>query len=155
MAARSSVGCRSRRPRSRSFRLPPIARDYLLRSIVVALAEECDVDTLRQISVLLERENRLIVKSLQLTAELARLRGLPDVEQLTFVVEQTRQQARKAILDGATVSVPVPAPPRPPRPGHGPRAQPTMPVVELRHELSPDQRGCPACGGTLPVMELR
>jgi hypothetical protein len=51
---------------------------------VVKLSEEHDVDTLRQISLLLDRENqRLITKNLELTAELARLRGIPDVEQLT------------------------------------------------------------------------
>jgi transposase len=24
-----------------------------------------------------------------------------------------------------------------------------LPIIEVRHELPPDQRGCPACGGTL------
>jgi transposase len=115
---------------------------------VVPLAEERDVDTLRQISLLLERENqRLITKNLQLTAELARLRGLPEVAQLTFAAEQTLQQTRAAILDRA--AVPSPSTPRPPRPGHGPREQPALPVIEVRHELPVDQRGCPACGGTL------
>lgn len=116
---------------------------------MVPLAEERNVETLRQISVLLERENqRLITKNLQLTAELARLCGLPTVAQLTFAVEQTLQQTRAAILEGATVAS-APAPPRPPRPGHGPREQPTLPIIERRHDLPPDQRGCPACGGTL------
>ena len=59
------------------------------------------MDTLRQISVLLECENqRLIAKNLQLTAELARLRGLPDVEQLTFSVAQTWPQTRTVMLTG-------------------------------------------------------
>ena len=44
---------------------------------MVPLTEERDVETLRQISLLLDRENqRLITKNLQLTAELARLRDL-------------------------------------------------------------------------------
>jgi transposase len=129
--------------------LPRIGADDLLRGIVVPLAEERDVDTLRQISLLLERENqRLIAKNLQLTAELARLRGLPEVAQLTFAVEQTLQQTRAAILDGPVVA-PAPTAPRPPRSGHGPREQPALPIVEVRHELPPDQRGCPACGGSL------
>ena len=94
-----------------------------MRGIVVPLTEERDVDTLRQISLLLERENqRLITKNLQLTAELARLRGLPEVAQLTFAVEQTLQQTRTAILERAAPS--PAAPPRLPRPGHGPREQP-------------------------------
>src|SRR5215207_10203924 len=150
MAARSSGACRLRRPPSRTFPLPRIAGDDLLRRIVVPLAEERDVETLRQISLLLERENqRLITKNLQLTAELARLRGLPEVAQLTFAVEQTLQQSRAAILDGASAIAPAPATPRSPRPGHGPRAQPALPIVEVRHELPAEQRGCPACGGTL------
>ena len=119
-----------------------------MRGIVVPLTEERDVETLRQISLLLERENqRLITKNLQLTAELARLRGLPEVAQLTFAVEQTLQQTRAAILDGAAAT--PSSPPRPARPGHGPREQPALPIVEVRHELPADQRGCPACGGTL------
>src|SRR5829696_200559 len=109
MAAPSWAGWRSRRPHSHTFRLPRIVRDDLLRGIVVPLTDERDVDTLRQISRLLERENqRLITKNLQLTAELARLRGLPDVAQLTFAVEQTLQQTRAAILDGAAVAPPPP-----------------------------------------------
>ena len=119
-----------------------------MRGIVVPLTDERDVETLRQISLLLERENqRLITKNLQLTAELARLRGLPEVAQLTFAVEQTLQQTRAAILDGAATK--PSSPPRSARPGHGPRAQPALPIVEIRHELLADRRACPACGGRL------
>jgi hypothetical protein len=58
-----------------------------MHTCVVKLADEQNVETLRQISLLLDRENqRLITKNLQLTAELARLRGTPDVEQLAFTV---------------------------------------------------------------------
>jgi hypothetical protein len=119
-----------------------------MRGIVVPLTEERDVETLRQISLLLERENqRLLTKNLQLTSELARLGGLPEVAQLTFAVEQTLRQTRTAILDGAAAT--PSSSPRPARPGHGPRAQPALPIVEIRHELPADQRACPACGGTL------
>ena len=46
---------------------------------MIDLTQERDVDTLRQISLLLERENqRHITKPLQLTAELARLRSVPE-----------------------------------------------------------------------------
>jgi hypothetical protein len=54
---------------------------------VVELTKEQDLETLRQISLLLDRENqRLITKTLELTAELARLRGLPNAEQLQLEV---------------------------------------------------------------------
>jgi transposase len=116
---------------------------------VVPLSEERDLETLRQLSLLLERENqRLITKNVELTAELARLRGLPAVEQLTFAVEQRLQQVRTTILAGGALASPLPAS-RPSHPGHGPRPQPTLPIVEVRHELPADQRACPACGGTL------
>ena len=115
---------------------------------MVSLTDERDVETLRQISLLLERENqRLITKNLQLTAELARLRGWPEVAQLTLAVEQTLQQARAAILEGEPAT--PPSPPRRPRPGHGPHPQPALPIVDVRHALPLDQRACPACGGTL------
>ena len=88
---------------------------------MVPLTEERDVETLRQIRLLLERENqRLITKNLALTAELARLRGLPEVTQLTFVVEQTLHQTRAAILDGTAAT-----PRRAPR---GPRGRATAPA---------------------------
>jgi transposase len=121
---------------------------------VVKLTDEQDVDTLRQISLLLDRENqRLITKNLQLTAELARLRGIPDIAQLTFTVQHDLQQARTQIFErsGGDVAAP-PATVRRPQVGHGPREQPTLPIVEIRHELPADQRQCPACGGELTEM---
>jgi transposase len=118
---------------------------------VVKLTDERDVETLRQISLLLDRENqRLITKNLQLTAELARLRGVSDVEQLAFSVQHALQQTRAQIFQREDVA-PPPAPRRP-QPGHGPRTQPSLPTVEIRHELAPDQRQCPACGGDLTEM---
>jgi len=56
---------------------------------MVQLSDECDLETLRQISLLLDRENqRLITKNLPLTAELARLRGMPNSEQLALAALQ-------------------------------------------------------------------
>ncbi|HSJ32487.1 MAG TPA: hypothetical protein VK933_13690, partial [Longimicrobiales bacterium] len=119
---------------------------------MIDLTQERDVDTLRQISLLLERENqRLLTKTLQLTAELARLRGVADPEQLALAELRALQEARAPHRHLPAAATPT-ASPRPPRPGHGPRPQPALPVVEIRHELPPDQRGCPACGGELVEM---
>ena len=66
---------------------------------MVELTDERDLDTLRQISLLLDRENqRLIAKNLQLTAELARLRGVTDPEQLELALRQQLEQARAQAL---------------------------------------------------------
>jgi transposase len=119
---------------------------------MIDLTQERDVDTLRQISLLLERENqRLLTKTLQLTAELARLRGVTDPEQLALAELRALEEARAQHRQAPSGRTPT-ASPRPPRPGHGPRAQPALPVIEIRHELPPEQRGCPACGGELVEM---
>src|SRR5207247_7318495 len=74
---------------------------------VVELTKEQDLETLRQISLLLDRENqRLITKTLELTAELARLRGLPNAEQLQLAALQDLQQRRTQVFqhDGSASS---------------------------------------------------
>jgi transposase len=119
---------------------------------MVELTKEHDLETLRQISLLLDRENqRLITKTLELTAEVARLRGVAEPAQLQLAVLQELEQRRAALFHrdaraSSDSSV------RPPRPGHGPRPQPALPVVEIRHELPADDRPCPACGGELMEM---
>jgi transposase len=120
---------------------------------MIDLTQERDVETLRQVSLLLERENqRLITKTLELTAENARLRGVPDPEQLALAELRALEQRRAQLLAPAPGPTLTAKPSRPPRPGHGPRSQPTLPVVQIRHELPPDQRACPACGGELTEM---
>jgi transposase len=121
---------------------------------VVKLSDEHDLETLRQVSLLLDRENqRLVAKNLQLTVELARLRGMPDIEQLTFSLQHDLQQTRTQIFQRPADAPPPSAPvPRRPQPGHGPREHPTLPIVAIRHELPADQRQCPACGGELTEM---
>jgi len=122
---------------------------------MVELSKEHDLETLRQISLLLDRENqRLITKTLELTAEVARLQGLPNPEQLQLAVLEDLQQRRAQLLhpSAAPARAASAASKRPAQPGHGPRQQPTLPVVEIRHELPPSDRQCPACGGELTEM---
>jgi transposase len=122
---------------------------------MVELTKEHDLETLRQISLLLDRENqRLITKTLELTAEVARLRGVADPAQLQLAVLQELEQRRAQVFhgDARASSNSSARSPRPPQPGHGPRPQPTLPVVQIRHELPVDDRPCPACGGELMEM---
>src|ERR1700752_3278479 len=104
---------------------------------MMELTKEHDLETLRQISLLLDRENqRLITKTLELTAEVARLRGVADPAQLQLAVLQELEQRRAQVFhrDASASSDSSARPPRPPQPGHGPRPQPTLPVVEIRHD---------------------
>jgi transposase len=120
---------------------------------MIDLTQERDLETLRQVSLLLDRENRrLITKTLQLTTELARLRGVVDPEQLALAELRALEQTRTQLLQPPAGDPSLAASRRSVQPGHGPRPQPALPVVEVRHELPPDQRDCPACGGELTEM---
>src|SRR5207244_2891027 len=115
---------------------------------------------LRQVAILLERENDKLHAKLQaLTTELARLRGdaRPAAELELEFLEELLAQRERALFGAASEQRPRPAPPTPspppaPRRGHGPTAQPTLPTVEVVHELAAADLTCPQCGGTLRAM---
>ncbi len=74
---------------------------------MVPLSDVRDVETLRQIGQILERENqRLITKNLELRAELARLRGESVSEQLAFTLEAHLAATRAALTDAAETPAP-------------------------------------------------
>jgi transposase len=119
-----------------------------------------DPELLRQVAVLLERENDKLHAKLQaLTTELARLRGdaRPAAElELEFLKELLAQRER-ALFGASSEQRPRPAPPAPstpaaPRRGHGPTAQPALPIIDRVHELDAADLTCPQCGGTLREM---
>jgi transposase len=127
---------------------------------VLRLAEIRDADVLRQVAILLERENdRLHAKLQTLTAELARLRGdaRPAAEfELEFLKELLAQRERALFGPSserrARPPDAEPAPTPPPRRGHGPKTQPELPRVEMVHVLDAADQTCPQCGGTLTEM---
>jgi len=119
-----------------------------------------DADMLRQVAVLLERENeKLHAKVQALTHELARLRGQDASaaeRQLAFLKELLAQR-EQALFGPSSEQRPRrpdhEAPPAPaPRRGHGPTAQPELPRVEMVHVLDQADQTCPQCGGTLRPM---
>ncbi len=119
-----------------------------------------DPEILRQVAVLLERENDKLHAKLQaLTAELARLRGdaRPAAElELEFLKELLAQRER-VLFGPSSEQRPRPttaasSPPPAARSGHGPTAQPTLPTIDVVHELAAADLTCPQCGGTLREM---
>jgi transposase len=126
---------------------------------VLRIEEIHDADVLRQVAVLLERENqRLHDRLQQLTAELAQLRGQDATAaqvHLEFLKELLAQRERALFGDssekrprseaGSGAALAPPAPQH----GHGPKAQPTLPLVETFHTLPEADRVCPQCGGAL------
>jgi transposase len=127
---------------------------------VRSVQEIRDPEILRQAAVLLERENlTLQAKLREFADELARLRGdapRPAQHELDFLKELLAQRER-ALFGPSSEQRPRSAAPAPqaapsPRRGHGPTAQPQLPVIERVHELDDADRMCPQCGGTLREM---
>jgi transposase len=125
---------------------------------VLRIEQIQDVDTLRQAAILLDRENqRLHDKVKTLLTEVARLRGQDTSKlqlELEFLQELLAQRNRALFGEsserraGADTSE-APAAERTPRRGHGPKAQPKLPVLDQFHELDEADRACPKCGGAL------
>jgi transposase len=127
---------------------------------VRSVQEIRDPEMLRQVAVLLERENTTLHAKLHdLAEELAGLRGntLTAQHELAFLKELLAQRERALFGASSEQRPPAeatePAAPPAPRRGHGPAAQPRLPLIERVHELDPADRTCPQCGGTLQEMK--
>jgi transposase len=127
---------------------------------VIAVARRCSTSTapeqLRQAAKLLERENeRLIRQVLELKQKLASAEG-KRTEQLELLAELEQQLAarnRKLFGDSSEKRGSEKAPrEKTSQAGHGPREQPTLPVVEREHVLDEAYHACPSCGGDLAAM---
>ena len=125
------------------------------------LETEKDVERLRQAALLLEAENRrLVARVVELTRKLMSARG-QDAEELQLRLREVERQLaqRNAELFGRSSE----KRPRPQldeedkaqqaAPGHGPRAQPMLPLLEVVHTLEEPNKQCPQCGGVLAEME--
>lgn len=128
---------------------------------MVRLRHERDLETLRQISLLLDNENkRLIERNRKLTLELARALGLDDRqrEQMELSLLQELEKTRETIF-GCDERQEEPADSgdkkkEKKRKGHGPRPQRQLPLVELpAFELAEENKGCKVCGGVLQEMK--
>jgi transposase len=119
-----------------------------------------DIGTLKQVAVLLDRENRRLHQRLQvLAAEIDQLKGrtartlqreLEALKELLAQRERTifgeKTEKRSRPKDEGTEGA------RSPHRGHGPRVQPSLPILDVIHELDEADRICPQCGGQLLEM---
>lgn len=118
-----------------------------------------DLETLRQIATLLDRENRKLHDRLRhLTEEIARLKGqdASALQREMDLLKELLAQRERALFSESSErrSRPATAPAgKAPRRGHGPKAQPELPIVETLHELPATDRRCGACGGELSEMQ--
>lgn len=119
-----------------------------------------DFETAKQYLLLYEKENARLHKRLQqLVAEVASLRGQDGAQQLALelakVQEELASLQRQAFGDSSEQR-PRADPPTPkektPQTGHGPRAQPQLPIQVVLCQLPDADRSCPACGDSLQEM---
>jgi transposase len=128
---------------------------------MVRIQDERDLETLRQIGILLDNENkRLIEKTRSLTLELARRMGLDEkqCEQLELSVledlQKRREHAFRVDERSKAEHEAKESKKEKPQKGHGPRPQPQLPLVELPvMQLSEANRGCKVCGGMVEEMK--
>jgi len=119
-----------------------------------------DTDTLKQVAVLLDRENRRLHQRLQvLSAEIDHLKGrtASTLQRELEALKELLAQREQAIFGEKTEKRSRPGgegteSERAPRRGHGPRVQPSLPILDVIHELDEADQICPQCGGQLLEM---
>jgi transposase len=125
---------------------------------MIDLATESDIRLLRQVALLQEREiQRLHARLAELLAaagaDVAAIQG--ELEALRIRLAQ-REQALFGLSSekhsSAQPSGDTPTTPPRARRGHGPTAQPRLPVVEQVFTLPDDQRTCAQCGRPVDPM---
>ncbi len=127
---------------------------------MIRIATETDIERLRQVALVLEKENDRLHRRLQeLVAQLARAQGAEATTlqlEIQLLQEQLRQQKERLFgtsSEKTTRTKGDDAKAREPRPGHGPTEQPSLPHVDEVHELDDADRVCPSCGGDLAEMD--
>ncbi len=110
---------------------------------MLTLATETDIERLRQAALLLEQENARLFRRLEtLATELREARG-EKARSLQLEIAHLKEQLAsrtKALFGDSSERRPCAEHKRTgehkePRPGHGPREQKALPIVEVVHEL--------------------
>jgi transposase len=110
-----------------------------------------DLEQLRQVAVLLQAENDRLHKRLQeLAAQLSAMQGKPEAEVLQKELCKLREQMaalQHRMFGRSSEKSPHTDGPKEKKPqvGHGPKAQPQLPVTEVRHELGESEQACIVC----------
>lgn len=137
---------------------------------VLKLEDEKDPEILRKAALLFRSHNRVLTKKVtDLARENAELRGDSAAVQLKLktleeqLAKLTREvfgkssekraepEAGRAGGEAGDAQKPKPET-KPPQRGHGPKAQPKLPCVDVVHDLDEADKTCPQCGGGLEEM---
>jgi transposase len=125
----------------------------------VTLDQIDDIELLRKAALLLQEDNKKLVRLIaKMKKELHALRG-GDPEQLKLAIADLEQQLgkRNDMLFGDKSEkrsrADEPNAEKAPQTGHGPRQQPLLPEIEQVHLLDQADQVCSSCGGALELWE--
>lgn len=125
------------------------------------LEDEKNIEQLRRKALVLAHENeRLSKKTLELLKENLALKGMSP-EQLQAALNLLDIELNKAKGEpsdrGPSTErrggAPSPKADKKPQVGHGPKAQPNLPIETVVHDLDAADQQCPSCGGQLGLWE--
>jgi transposase len=125
---------------------------------VTPIAQEQDIEVLRQQALLLETHvQSLLKKNAELLKQLNDLKG-GDAAQLILQLHQVNADldlARQRMFGDSSEKLPREKEPKAKSAagGHGRREQPNLPHVEQLHALDESERVCDSCGGALTEWE--
>ena len=123
---------------------------------MLSLRHETNSDLLRQAALLLDNENkRLLKENVKLRKEISFLRGdpPPPVQQSLQNLEDQLAANNRRLFGPSSEKLVKPSvkekKARKKQTGHGPRVQPGLPIEEKVHVLDEADMQCPKCGGHL------
>ena len=123
---------------------------------MVRIKREHDLETLRQIALLVDSENhRLVNENVRLRVEMAKLQGVTETEQLELSILKQLQEKRESIFridEKRARKKTKDKKKRKRKKGHGPREQPHLPVIDKVIELAEAEKKCSVCDGELSEM---
>lgn len=127
----------------------------------ISLEHEKDIETIRKVALLQQTEIRKLQKRIgELVAELASLKGAEATEQLRLEIAALQEALDRRVRElygrsserRESADTPESTGPKA-QIGHGPTAQPELPIVTVEHELDQPDTICPKCGGALAEMQ--
>jgi transposase len=123
------------------------------------IQRERDVETLRQMALVLVRENqRLVTRILSLQKELGQAKGEDKAQLELQIAALEKELATQTTTLGSSGNPKSEkrghtgegeGDPKPPQKGHGPKTQVALPIEEQFHKLETADLSCPSCGNAL------
>ena len=119
---------------------------------MVDVEQVSDPEQLRSVCRAYEASHRILIRKIEeLAREVAQLKGV-DAAQAALELPDLEIAEREPKAAEQSQQKPKPSKPPAPQRGHGPKAQPQLPIEITNHHFDGPPE-CPACGGEMKVWE--